>query len=144
MIEVVRVTLRVEIDTEDILVRNGSVLAPKRAGTLGEPSVTRRHPPADWTPAASRPDALVTDRLQAEVVSYRVIINISRLDVTTGGVATLEADWLIAPHDSATPTRRNRARFTVTGPVATDQQVVTLEEKLLDQLAAAIDISALR
>ena len=144
VIEVVRVTLPDEIDTEDILVRNGSVLRRSERGrwasrlSLG---VTDR---LTGRLAASRPDALVTDRLQAEAASYRVLINISRLDVTTSGVATLEADWLIAPHDSATPTRRNRARFTVTGPVATDQQVVTLEEKLLDQLAAAIDISALR
>jgi uncharacterized lipoprotein YmbA len=94
--------------------------------------------------AASRPDALVTDRLQGETASYRVLINISRLDVTSGGVATLEADWLIAPHDPAIPTRRNRARFSATGPVTTDQQVVALEEKLLDQLAGAIDISGLR
>jgi uncharacterized lipoprotein YmbA len=144
VIEIVRVTIPDEIDTEDILVRSGSTLRRSERGrwasrlSLG---ITDR---LTGRLAASRPDALVTDRLQGEVPTYRVLINISRLDVITGGVATLEADWLIAPHDPATPTRRNRARFTVTGPVATDQQVVTLEEKLLDQLAGAIDISALR
>ncbi len=144
VIEIVRVTLPDEIDTEDIVVRDGSTLRRSERGrwasrlSLG---VTDR---LTALLAASRPDALVIDRLQGEVPSYRVLVNISRLDVTNRGVATLEADWLIAPHDPATPTRRNRARFVETGPVATDQQVVTLEEKLLDRLAAAIDLSALR
>ncbi len=144
VIEVVRVTVPDEIDTEDILVRNGSTLRRSERGrwasrlSLG---ITDR---LTARLAASRPDALVTDRLQGETASYRVLINISRLDVTSGGVATLEADWLIAPHDPAIPTRRNRARFSATGPVTTDQQVVALEEKLLDQLAGAIDISGLR
>jgi len=144
VIEIVRVTVPDEIDTEDILVRNGSTLRRSERGrwasrlSLG---ITDR---LTARLAASRPDALVADRLQAETASYRVLINISRLDVTSGGVATLEADWLIAPHDPALPTRRNRARFSATGPVATDQEIVALEEKLLDQLAGAIDISALR
>jgi hypothetical protein len=68
------------------------------------------------------------------------LVNIGRLDVTAAGVATLDADWLVVPRDSAASTRRNRGHFTATGPVGTDQDVVTLVGNVLDQLAAAIDI----
>jgi uncharacterized protein len=144
VIELSRVTVPDELDTEDIVVRDGSTLRRSVQGrwasrlSLGiTAQLTRRL-------AERRPDALVTDRPQAEAPSYRIVINVSRLDVTTGGVATLEADWLIVPHDTAITTHRDRARFTVTGPAATDQDVVTLDEALLDRLAAVIDISTLR
>jgi uncharacterized protein len=53
---------------------------------------------------------------------------------------TLDADSLIVPRDPAVPTRRDRGRFTTSGPVATDQDVVTLVGSVLDKLAGAIEI----
>ena len=52
--------------------------------------------------------------------------------------------WQIVPRDPAQSVRRDRAGFSLTGPVATDQDVVTLEERLMDRLAAAIGIAGLR
>jgi uncharacterized lipoprotein YmbA len=140
VIAVARVTLPDELDTEDIVVRDGSTL---RRSTLGRWAsrlslgITGR---VTARLAEQRPDALVTDRPLTETPAYRVLINIGRLDVSTTGAATLDADWLIVPRDSKTPTRRDRGHFTLTGAVATDHDVVTLLGVVLDQLADAIDI----
>jgi uncharacterized lipoprotein YmbA len=138
VIAVSRVTIPDELDTEDIVVRDGSTLRRSTAGrwasrlSLGiTDRITQRL-------AEQRPDALVTDRPLTDTPSYRVLVNIGRLDVTSGGVAVLDADWMIVPHDAGAPTRRDRGHFSATGAVGTDQDVVTLEGAVLDQLAAAI------
>jgi hypothetical protein len=140
MIAVARVTVADELDTEDIVVRDGSTL---RRSTLGRwasrlslgitDRITERL-------AERRPDALVTDRPLTDAPSYRVLVNIGRLDVTSAGVATLDADWMIVPRDAAARTLRDRGHFSATGPVATDQDVVALLGVVLDRLAGAIDI----
>jgi uncharacterized protein len=139
VIAVGRVTIQDELDTSDIVVRDGSTL--------------RRSPLGRWASRLSLgitdrlterlaqryPNALVTDRPLTDTPSERILVNIGRLDVTTAGVATLDADWMVVPRNPARPTRRNRLHVSVTGPVATDQDVVTLVGVLLDRLAGAID-----
>ena len=141
VIAVARVTLPDELDTEDIVVRDGSTLRRSVRGrwasrlSLGiTDRLTERL-------AERRPDALVTDRPLTDTPSFRVLVNIGRLDVTTAGVATLDADWMIVPRDAAARTVRDRGHFTATGPVATDQDVVKLLGAVLDQLAGAINIA---
>jgi uncharacterized lipoprotein YmbA len=140
VIAVARVTLPDELDTDVIVVRDGSRLRPSRRGrwasrlSLGiTDRLTERL-------AKQRPAALVTDRPLTETPSYRVLVNIQRLDVSADGFATLDADWLIVSRDSGAPGQRDRGHFTASGSVETDQGVVTLVETVLDQLAAAIDI----
>ncbi len=144
VIEVRRVAVPDFLDSEDILVRNGNALARSTQGrwatrvSMGVTSfLTARL-------AQRRPDALVTDQPQVTPPNYRLFVTISTLDVTSAGTATLDADWTIVPRDPAQPVIRDRGRFTSTGPVATDQQVVTLTEAVLTQLADAIDITHLR
>jgi uncharacterized lipoprotein YmbA len=144
VIEIARVTLPDYLDTQDILVRNGNTLERSHQGRWASRLSLGITDLLTARLAQRRPDALVTDQPQTQAPSYRILINISRLDVTVGGVATLEADWLIVPRDPAMPTRRNRAQFSATGPVATDQDVVALEEGVLDRLANAIDVTRLR
>jgi uncharacterized protein len=144
VIEIRRVTLPDYLDTQDILVRHGNTLERSSRGRWASRLSLGITDLLTGRLAQRRPDALVTDQPQTEAPSYRVLINISRLDVTAEGVATLEADWQIVPRDPAMPTRRDRAGFSITGPVATDQDVVTLEETLVARLAGAIDITSLR
>ena len=140
VIAVARVTIPDELDTQDIVVRDGSTLRRSSLGrwasrlSLG---ITDR-----LTERLGKryPDALVTDRPLAETPAERVVVNISRLDVTSAGEATLDADWVVVPRDPRRPTSRDRLHVTATGPVATDQDVVTLVSGLLDRLAAAINI----
>jgi uncharacterized lipoprotein YmbA len=141
VIAVGRVTIPDELDTGDIVVRDGSTLRRSTRGRWGSRlslGITDR---LTDRLAQRRRDALVTDRPLTETPSYRVLVNIARLDVSADGTATLDADWLILPRDSSVPTVRDRGHFTATGPVATDQDVVNLTGTLLDKLAAAIDIT---
>ena len=142
VIAVGRVTIPDELDTEDIVVRDGSTLRRSSRGrwasrlSLGiTDRLTERL-------AAALPGRLVTDRPLTETPSERVLINIGRLDVTASGTATLDADWMVVPRDSGRTVRRDRAQITVTGPVATDQDVVTLVGMVVDRLAAAINVGA--
>ena len=140
VIAVARVTVPDELDTEDIVVRDGSTLRRSTVArwasrlSLGlTDRVTQRL-------AERRPDALVTDRPLTDTPSYRVLINVGRLDVTAAGVATVDADWMVVPRDAAAPTRRDRGHFTANGLVATDKDVVALLGVVLDQMAGAIDV----
>lgn len=140
VIAVARVTIPDELDTEGIVVRDGSTLRQSHLGrwasrlSLGiTDRVTERL-------AERRRDALVTDKPLTDTPAYRVLINIGRLDISAAGVATLDADWLIVPQETSALTVRNRVHFTVSGPVTTDQDVVTLMGTALDRLATAIDI----
>jgi hypothetical protein len=144
VIQIVRVAVPDELDSQDIVYRNGDILHRSQVGrwasrlSLGiTDRLTERL-------AARRPDALVTDQPLADAAAYRVLINISRLDVTAAGTATLEANWTVVPRDAAKPVLRDRVRLTANGPVATDQDVVALVGGLLDRLAAAIDVTGLR
>jgi uncharacterized lipoprotein YmbA len=140
VIAIARVTIPDELDTEDIVVRDGSTLRRSRLGrwasrlSLGiTDRVTQRL-------AQRRPDALVTARPLTETPTYRVLINIGRLEVSVAGVATLDADWLIVSRDAAAAPVRDRGHFSATGSVVTDQDVVNLMGVVLDQLSGAIDV----
>jgi uncharacterized lipoprotein YmbA len=144
VIEVRRVAIPDYLDSQDIVVRDGTILVRSTQGrwasrvSLGVTHfLTARL-------ARRRPDALITDQPQIESPNFRLFVTISTLDITSGGTATLDADWLIVPRDPAQPTRRARGHFTSTGPVATDQDVVSLTMAVLQQLADAIDIGSLR
>ncbi len=144
VIEVRRVSVPDYLDSQDILVRNGTTLvrsAQGRWATRVSLGVTYY---LTGRLAERRPDALVTDEPQVEPPTYRLFVTISTLDVTSAGAATLDADWTIVPRDPAQPVHRARGHFTAKGPVATDQDVVALTTSVLRQLADAIDINNLR
>jgi uncharacterized lipoprotein YmbA len=149
VIAIDRVSLPDDLDTEDIFVRHGSVLQRSHTGrwasrlSLGATALLTEHL------AQSRPDALVTDEPQTTTPSGRVIINVSRLDISAGqdaqaGTAVLEADWKIIPGNPAAATLRNRTQITAIGPVGSDAAVVALTTYVLTRLATAIDITRLR
>jgi uncharacterized protein len=141
VIAVARVTVPDELDSEDILVRDGSKL---RRSLLGRWATRLSLGVTDRLTdrlAERHPDALVTERPLTETPSYRILVNISRLEVNAAGIATLDADWMVVPRDAAMPPLRDRGHFSLSGPVATDQDVVTLMETLVDQLADAIAIN---
>jgi uncharacterized lipoprotein YmbA len=144
VIQIARVSVPDDLDSQDIMYRNGDILHRSQVGRWASRlsiGITDR---LTERLAARRPDALVTDQPLADAATYRVLINISRLDVTAVGTATLEANWTIVPRDAARPVLRDRVGLTASGPVATDQDVVALVGGLLDRLAAAIDIAGLR
>ena len=143
VIEVARASLPNAFDTEDILVRDGSVLRRSAQGRWASRLSAGITGLVAARLAQRRPDALVTVQPQTEAPAYRVLVNISRLDVTAEGTAAVEADWQVVPRDPALSPRRDRGTFSATGAVATDQDVVTLEGAVLDQLAGRISVVGL-
>jgi uncharacterized lipoprotein YmbA len=143
VIAVGRVTIPDELDTEDIVVRDGSTLRRSSRGRWGSRlslGITDR---LTERLAQRFKQAVVTDRPLTETPSERVLVNIARLDVTASGTATVDANWVVVPRETGQPVRRDRTQISVTGPVATDQDVVTLLGVAVDQLAAAINIGGL-
>lgn len=138
VIEVDRLILPDYLDTVDILVRRGNVLErsdgarwASRLSILATNLLSARL-------ATRVPDALVTDHWRGTAPDYRIMVQVTGLDVTSGGVASLDAYWQILPRDHRLQAVRNRTQIRVTGPVATDQEVVDLETELFERLAAAI------
>jgi uncharacterized protein len=140
VIAVGRVTIPDELDTEDIVVRDGSTLRRSSAGRWGSRlsiGITDR---LTERLAQRYKNAVVTARPLTETPSERVLVNIARLDVASSGTATIDADWVVVPREPGRPVRRERVQISVAGPVATDQDVVTLFGTAVDKLAAAINL----
>lgn len=143
-IEVERVSLPAYLDSPALLVRDGDVLERSSTGRWA----TRLSLEATELLAARlamrRSDAWVTDEPQPRPPDYRLMVNISRLEITSSGAGIVEADWEIVPRSTSGEIIRRRIQFSESGPVTTDQDVVRFERSLLDQLADTIDISSLR
>ncbi len=140
VIAVGRVTIPDELDTEDLVVRDGSTLRRSSRGRWGSRlslGITDR---LTERLGQRYKDAVVTARPLLETPAQRVLVNIGRLDVTPSGTATLDADWVVVPREPGRVVRRDRTQITVSGPVATDQDVVTLIGLAVDRLAAAIAV----
>ena len=144
-----RVTLPDYLDTQDIVVRRGAVVETSHRGRWASRLSLEVGQLLAARLGRTRPAALVTDQPQTSAPSYRIAVDIGRLDLagaagSTQGAATLEADWQIIPRDAAAPILRDRTHIEVTGPIATDRDVVALETAVLTRLAGAIDITRLR
>ncbi len=137
-LEVWRIVLPDYLDTQDIVLRQGSEINrssharwASRLSTGATDLITARL-------AAARPDLFITDQPLVTPARFRLFINISRLDVSADGTASVAADWTIVPRDESRPERRDRTSFALTGPVKTDADIVALTNAVLDELAARI------
>ncbi len=142
VIEVDRLVLPNAVDSEDILLRDGDVLERSPTGRwvsqlslLATDLVTSRL-------AMRAPDALVTDQWPAEAPDYRVMIQVAQLDVASNGLAVMDADWQIFARVPERRPIRGRAQIRLSGPIATDEDIVRLETALFDRLADTIAIPA--
>jgi uncharacterized lipoprotein YmbA len=138
-LEVWRIVLPDYLDTQDIVLREGSQIKrsnharwASRLSIGATDLVTARL-------AAARPDLFITDQPLVSPARYRLFINISRLDVSWDGTASLAADWTIVPRDNRRPELHERTAFALTGPVKTDADVVGLTNAVLDELAVRIE-----
>jgi len=138
VIEVGRLILPNDVDSEDLLLRDGDVVERSPTGRwvsrlslLATDLVTARL-------AARAPDALVTDEWPAVAPDYRVMIHVARLDVANSGHGSLDADWQISARHPGQGLIRGRANIRLAGRTATDQDVVRLETALFDRLASSI------
>lgn len=146
VIAVDRVTLPDDLDTQEILVRKGNVLDRSHTGRWASRLSLGITDLLTLRLAERRPEALVTDQPQTTTPTYRILINISRLDLVmdpggTGAKATLDADWTIVARNPAVPVQRDRTRVQLDGPAGTDRDVVALTTAAVTRLAAAIELT---
>ena len=141
VVTVARVTLPDYLDGQDLIARDGNRIERSATGrwasrlSLGATDlITARL-------AESRTDLFVTDQPQVLPATWRLAVNISRLDIAHDGTASLVADWSIVPHDERQPLLHQRASLTRQGPAATDDQVATLTQAILNDLAERISAS---
>lgn len=138
-LEVWRVVLPDYLDTQDIVLRQGSEINrssharwASRLSIGATDLITARL-------AAARPDLFITDQPLVTPARFRLFINISRLDVDAEGTASVAADWTIVPRDTTRPERHDRTSFSRTGPVKTDADIVALINAVLDELSLRIE-----
>ncbi len=142
VIEVARVTIPDDLDTEDILLQDGSILRRSKTGRWASRLSLEITSMLTRKLAARHPEALVTDVRQLTPPSERLLVSISRLEITANGAAEITADWQVVPADARANLVRDRVQFSLSGAVANDHDVVALEEMLIDKLAAAISLPA--
>ena len=137
-LEVWRVVLPDYLDTEDIVLRQGSEINrsnharwASRLSIGATDLITARL-------AAARPDLFVTDQPLVTPARFRLFINISRLDVNADGTASVAADWTIVPRSDTRPEKHDRTSFSLTAPVANDADIVALTNAVLDELSLRI------
>ncbi|MGA7540641.1 MAG: ABC-type transport auxiliary lipoprotein family protein [Steroidobacteraceae bacterium] len=140
VIEVDRLILPDDVDSEDILLRDGNLLERSPTGRWASPLSVLATDLVTSRLARRAPDALVTDQWPAESTEYQITIHVARLDVTGNGLAVMDADWQILAGDSEKRAIRDRVEIRLAGPTTTDQDVVRLETALFERLADAIVI----
>ncbi|GBQ81186.1 outer membrane lipoprotein [Gluconacetobacter johannae DSM 13595] len=138
VVEVGRIVLPDYLDGQDIVVRAGNQIERSAGGRWASRLSVGATDLITARLAQARTDLFVTDQPQPLPATWRLTVNISRLDVTRDGAAALDADWSIIPHDPHLPILRSRASLTQSGSAATDGAVATLTQALLDKLADRI------
>jgi len=140
VIEIERVSMPGELDTEDIAVRRGDVIERSMTGRWVErfSLLTTHFMSAEL--AMRAPQSVVSEGESSSPADYRISIHISRMDVSSQGVASLEAQWRIISREGIQTPVWEQRQIQVRGPVATDQDVVTLERELLESLAQSIKL----
>ncbi|MFT9419207.1 membrane integrity-associated transporter subunit PqiC [Acetobacter sp.] len=138
-IAISRVILPDYLDSQDIITRQGEeILRNARARwatrlSLGVTDLLTN------VLSNKRPSAMITDQPLADVATMRVQIDISRFDVDTNGVATLDATWVVLPRDPSLPLIRERTHLVATGDVGSAAEVASLMRKLVIQLAERVN-----
>jgi cholesterol transport system auxiliary component len=140
VIEVDRLSLPDDLDSDDILLRNGNFLERSPTGRWASPLSVLATDLVTSRLARRAPDALVTDQWPAKSPDYQVMIHVARLDVTANGLAVMDANWQILAGASGKRALQNRVEIRLTGPTTTDSDIVRLETALFERLADAIDI----
>jgi len=143
VIVVERVSLPGYLDTQDILIRSGATFDRSQTGRWVSRLSVSATELLTARLAMRRPDALITENVQASS-DYEIRVHVEALDVTSTGAAVMRADWQIVPRATAKRIVQDRIQIALRGSVASDAGVVTLESELFDRLADGIDLSTLR
>ncbi|ATU71683.1 hypothetical protein SXCC_01762 [Gluconacetobacter sp. SXCC-1] len=141
VIEVERTRLPDYLDSQDIMVRNGHEIERSGLGrwasrlSVGATDLITARLAQKW------PDLFVTDQPQPDRPTWRLQLNISRLDVSRDGQSALNADWAIIPQDPRAAILRNRTSIVMNGNTANNANIASVTENLLNELTSRIETS---
>lgn len=138
ILEVRRVQMPDYLDTQDILTRNGTALARSPNGRWAERLSDGVTDVLAARIGVSRPDLFVTEQAPLGTTANRLLVTITRLDISSSGTATLEAHWTVIPADEKQSEQTYRVSFSSTGNASSDAGTVALVNAMSQQLATRI------
>ncbi|OUJ12177.1 membrane integrity-associated transporter subunit PqiC [Acetobacter okinawensis] len=138
-IAISRVILPDYLDSQDIITRQGEeILRSARARWATRLSIGVTDLLTNVL-SNKRPSELITDQPLADVATMRIQVDISRFDVDTNGVGTLDATWAVLPRDPNLPLTRERVHLVATGNVGSAADVAALMRGLVIRLAERVN-----
>ena len=140
VIEVEHLILPNAVDSDDIVLSDGDVTKRSPMGRWASPLSVLATSLVTSRLAMRAPHALVTDHRPAEVPDNQITIDVTRLQVSSTGVALLDASWQVLGHVPKRQPILGRTRIRLAGPTATNDDIARLETGLFDRLADKIPI----
>lgn len=131
------------LDTTDIVTRENSSLHHSVNGRMSSVLSVAVTDYVTHLLSIKNPTLFITNQRQVGMPTSQILINISHLDVQNlgnqNGSAILEADWSIIPRNEHLPINKQKGTFFASGSIASDSDVIKIEEALLIQLVNQIN-----
>lgn len=131
------------LDTTDIVTRENSSLHHSVNGRMSSVLSVAVTDYVTHLLSVKNPTLFITNQRQVGMPTSQILINISHLDVQNlgnqNGSAILEADWSIIPRNEHLPINKQKGTFFASGSIASDSDVIKIEEALLIQLVNQIN-----
>lgn len=141
------ITIPDYLDTTDIVTRENSSLHHSVNGRMSSVLSVAITDYVTHLLSVKNPTLFITNQRQVGMPTSQILINISHLDVQNlgnqNGSAILEADWSIIPRNEHLPINKQKGTFFASGSIASDSDVIKIEEALLIQLVNQINKSPL-
>lgn len=130
------------LDTTDIVTRENSSLHHSVNGRMSSVLSVAITDYVTHLLSVKNPTLFITNQRQVGMPTSQILINISHLDVQNlgnqNGSAILEADWSIIPRNEHLPINKQKGTFFASGSIASDSDVIKIEQALLIQLVNQI------
>lgn len=136
------ITIPDYLDTTDIVTRENSSLHHSVNGRMSSVLSVAVTDYVTHLLSIKNPTLFITNQRQVGMPTSQILINISHLDVQNlgnqNGSAILEADWSIIPRNEHLPINKQKGTFFASGSIASDSDVIKIEQALLIQLVNQI------
>lgn len=136
------ITIPDYLDTTDIVTRENSSLHHSVNGRMSSVLSVAITDYVTHLLSVKNPTLFITNQRQVGMPTSQILINISHLDVQNlgnqNGSAILEADWSIIPRNEHLPINKQKGTFFASGSIASDSDVIKIEQALLIQLVNQI------
>lgn len=130
------------LDTTDIVTRENSSLHHSVNGRMSSVLSVAVTDYVTHLLSIKNPTLFITNQRQVGMPTSQILINISHLDVQNlgnqNGSAILEADWSIIPRNEHLPINKQKGTFFASGSIASDSDVIKIEQALLIKLVNQI------